>query len=230
MFKCWMITLSVLGFNAYADSNNAVADKAGLAADASESRMKMASLHTLSTSSLRSHLDGVKKKRALTDVEMKFNELLSFAELLKVEKVLSHHLGPESLDSLALKAAVTRKIYEDPEWKQTLAVTDMQKLKGFSNSLKESFDEKSYVGAWILKQNGDQAKAKTILSDLYNKGADELLKIQRLNSGENPMVGLGFIQRALIPMSTTAEQEQINGKMQKLKNHVSNLPDLMIMT
>ena len=48
--------------------------------------------------------------------------------------------------------------------------------------------------------------------------------------GEGPLTELEFVQKALGPMLDAKENQQIEAKMQKMKNHISNLPNIHMLT
>ncbi len=98
-----------------------------------------------------------------------------------------------------------------------------------TDSFKETLGENSYVWAWILKHKGDKIGAKKILNELYLVGSAYVLSLGEVNQN-NELSEMQIVQEALLPMSTPAEAEMINGKMQKMKIHISNLPDMRKLT
>ena len=48
--------------------------------------------------------------------------------------------------------------------------------------------------------------------------------------GDGPLTDLQFVQKALGPMLDAKENQQIEAKMQKMKNHISNLPNIHMLT
>lgn len=201
-----------------------------VSADASMAKMRAPLMHKVLLKDLKARLQVIQKNRALNGQESSFRDLVTFGEVIKVEEVISQYTAPEVLDSAALMSAIKRKISEDPKWNLNLDAAGFAALKPSLESFKTSFGEKSYVWAWMLKQNGDNAGAKKILTDLYRQNSDLLMQQSMINHGHNPLMELESIQQALIPMSTDSEKKQMDEKMQLMKKHVSNLPDAMMMT
>lgn len=222
VMKTVIVLVGSLLFSAHASSDAVVSN--------SMAKMAMRQSFNIPIKEMESYVKTTKTKRALTDTELKFKDLVALASLLKIETVNSYHSTADAVDSLALISAITLKVQESPKWDKPLAPSELGQLKAMNDSLKSSFKEKSYLWAWVLKQKGDQAGAKKILSQMFQEGSEEVMKIKMLHFGNNPVIQLEFVFQALGPLSTPTEIEQNTLQMQKMKKHVSNLPDSMMMT
>lgn len=200
------------------------------AADMSLARVSMPALRPIELRVLRSQIEDTQGKRKLTESETKYKNLIQLADILKVKVVYQQHQMTEIPDAAAVTKAIRSKIQEDPSWKHKLENAYITELRPTFESLKSSFGEKSYEWAWVLRQNGELSASKGILMDLFNEGLGDVRQLENLPFGENPLVKMEFIHKALLPMSTVGEQKTLNTKMQEVKSKVSNLPDSMMMT
>lgn len=185
---------------------------------------KMASLAPPMVYKLNVLKSNLHAKRTLSETEKKIQDLLSLADLLKMTEISSYSRTPESTDLNAMTTAIRYQIQKDPKWANKVSVDKLN-----ADSLKASLGEKSYAWAWILKQKGDTIGSKKILTELFKEGSEGIMNLTSLHD-DSSLQDMMNVQEALAPMSTKAEGEAMDAKMQKMKIHISNLPDSRMMT
>ena len=210
--------------------SSALANAVHGAAPNALAKMRAPQNHPVLFNEIKTYLQTVQQKRAFNEQETSFQHLVSLADLLKVEQIFSRSPSPDALDSHALMLAIKDKITLHPTWDNQLSPTELNLIKPNATSLQKSFGAKSYVSAWILKQMGNKDQAKAMLSALANEGHEKLMEMRTIHFGNNPLPQLEYVHQALVPMSSEAEQRILNERMQKMKKHISNLPDSMMMT
>jgi hypothetical protein len=78
---------------------------------------------------------------------------------------------------------------------------------------------------------GKKAEAKKTLLEVYEVGFKEVMEMSDFGFGNpSPFYEIQFVQKALVPMLDSKENMLIDSKMQKMKNHISNLPSSNIQT
>ena len=199
---------------------------------------KMAAMRQVSIKSFVTHLDALAKTRKLNEQELQLKTLSDIAQ-----NVLNAHYvsiygqepEPESFSRVNLgsfKDCFLNSIHMQSDWKSNLSKAALEKITRNRVTLEKSFGLNSYTWAWFQLQLGEKESAKKSLNALYE---NEFLRVMALKDavfgfGSTPMGEAEFIYKALSPMADNAEQEDLNQKMQKMKAHVSNLPQSKIMT
>jgi hypothetical protein len=201
------------------------------APDASMGKAKMAQMFQVPFKDVKTHFETIQKSRTLNENEKVVQKLSVIAEMLKVESISTYSNDLSGLYPQLMNQAIINKIHQNPKWDKPLGSGEIKKFEPEFDFIKKSFGEKSYVWAWFLKQQGKTAEAKTILIQLFDERSAHVLSMTELHFGGNgPLNEVQYIQEALEPMVMTSEKELLNAKFQKLKNHLSNLPNSMIQT
>lgn len=89
-----------------------------------------------------------------------------------------------------------------------------------------------YERAWFQYQLGEKDDAKRTLSNLYDTGFTSVMSLKSAVYGFNggPLNAVQNYFQALEPMCDETTRETLRAKMQKMKIHVSNLPQSHIKT
>lgn len=187
-------------------------------------------MHEVKVVAVENHLNGIEETRKLTEVESHLKNLNLVAAELKIEKFSASTPDLNNLHPGQITDAIIKKIQENPKWDVALSSQNLMNIKKYEASLQTNLRIKSYGWAWILKQRGQTSEAKKILSELFEAGYQRTMSMDMHNFGTSPLADLQFIQSALEPMSDVNEQKMLESKMQKVKNHYSNLPPSNIQT
>jgi len=180
---------------------------------------------------VKNYFESVIKTRPLAEHENNLRNLSLVASELKVEKFLSYNKDPGLVETQNISIAIVNKMHEHPQWDVALGSPSLTKINTHIDLLKNTFGEKSYGWAWFLKQNGKTAEAKKILSEAYDVGFQNIMAMKMLHfDGSGPLSDMEFIQKALVPMLESKDNKALDTKMQKMKNHVSNLPNSNMLT
>lgn len=127
--------------------------------------------------------------------------------------------------------AWTNQIASNPKWDKALSKKAVEKLKAEKASIQELFGAKSYGYAWVQKMTGDTTGAKSTLNGVFEERVEATLSSKAISrSFDNPLAILDRIHQALSPMGTPEEQKGYDQQLQRVKIHISNLPDSGIVT
>lgn len=88
------------------------------------------------------------------------------------------------------------------------------------------------VWPWLQLQLGQKTEAKAALAALYGKEFDSVMLLTQAVSGlgHTPLTEASYLHALLRPLATPAEAVGLDDKLQKMKVHVSNLPQAAIST
>ena len=187
--------------------------------------------YEIPTTNVKKHFASIYKSRPLTENEKSLKKLINVASEFKVEKFVSSDKNPANLNAHSISYAIVIKMQEHPKWDVNLDSQSLANISEHAGLLEKTFGAKSYGWAWILKQRGDKAEAKEVLLDLFDDSVKIAMRMGSHDfSGSSPLSEMQFIQMALGPMCETKEKDQLSSKMQKVKNHLSNLPSSNIQT
>ncbi len=188
-------------------------------------------------------LKALKSKGKLNDKEIKQLLLLSFLkDLVRVEefrvsskkyddplKVLEH--SKLSDFEYALEDEVDSKV--EKYWKLKFPPEIVAKVTKERKLLLSITGSKSYLWSWFIQGLGESSKAKENLMRVFEKEYAHFMNIKK-RTFSSPRKGLlhrlKIISRALEVISTKEEIEVIKERMRKAKTHLSNIPNLNIMT
>lgn len=116
-------------------------------------------------------------------------------------------------------------------WNQGLSKVDLGKVKLLENQIKNVSGENSYTWAWWVYQKGEKDLSKSILTKSFDQSYKETMALTRLvGKNSNYLQKAEAASKALIPMSSQNENKQNEQKLQKMRLHISDIPDLQIMT
>ena len=188
-------------------------------------------MYEVTTNVVNNYFVEIGKKRALTENEKQLRNLSLIAKELKVDKFSSFSKDPALLEVQNIYPSMSKKIQENPQWDVALSVKSLKYISSHDDLLKNTFGQKSYEWAWILKQRGEKAEAKKILLEVFEEGFQNVMRMSTLRfDNSSPLSELQFVQKALDSMVDSKEEEMLDSKMQKMKNHFSNLPSSNIKT
>lgn len=126
--------------------------------------------------------------------------------------------------------AIHSAIGQKEIWAQAISEGDRKKIKESAHLIKMSSPEDAYLNAWFAFQSGDKKQAKALLNQGFEKGYSEAMKLKQIDSFGSPLQRVEVISKALTPLSSEDENKSRESKLQKMRLHVSQLPDLMMMT
>ncbi len=117
---------------------------------------------------------------------------------------------------------------ESLEWKLLTDQKIKQTLFKWRNTLKASFGENSFSWAWVEFQMGNKKNSKQILQTLFESEYQKIIQSQTRPRGA-PFSYSKFMKPLLL-LSTKEEKLDMQNKLKKIETHISNLPDLNILT
>jgi hypothetical protein len=171
------------------------------------------------------------KTRPLTASEKELHDLSIVAHELSVETFLAPNSDVTSVGPHTITVAMIKNMRVHPKWDVPLDSKKLVIIKPYSELLKTKFGAKSYGWAWLVNQQGNKVEAKKILERLFEEGFQNSMRMDMLfMDGSSPLSELTYIQQALEPMSDSSKKVHMDSQMQKIKNHVSNLPASNIKT
>lgn len=142
-------------------------------------------------------------------------------EQQKVEAVKLVHVG----------AIIINTIEQKQNWNESLSASNVQKLKESTEVLNRTISSSSYSWAWIQNQIGNKDEAKKILTASFDEAYTNVMKMTATyNRHASPLVQAERLSAALKPMSTDNENKSRESKIKEMRTHVSNIPDMQIMT
>jgi hypothetical protein len=198
---------------------------------------KMAAQVMVSSTATVGYYDKLQKQRKLTAEETEIFSLAQVAQQVFAVKDFTTYGGGQSDDdkiknvNLSTVAQSIQAAIELRDWNQALSNPDLEKAKKQRDVIKKALGENSLALAWLTYQAGDKAEAKNILNRGFTKSYEETMKLQHVyGHGSGPMYSGESYSKALTPLSTEQENKSRAEKLQKMRTHLSNLPDMQIMT
>jgi len=192
----------------------------------------MAAMYPIPMSKVLDSFKTVEAQRMLTSEEAESYQLARLAEsAFKVETVISREPFRKDrfLGSFSIVDSIRNRLRGESNWqtpKSKELISNNRKI------LEKAFRTESYEWASVLILLEDQTSAKRILNDLFSKEYKRVLNLNHAEYGlgGTPMGDAEHIHKALVPLTSGSEQTEINDKMQKMKIHISKLPQTEIMT
>lgn len=133
--------------------------------------------------------------------------------------------------SLSVVAQSIQSAINLRDWNHALSKADSEKVAKLRDLIKKELGENSLAMAWLIYQGGDKDAAKKILNNGFTKSYEETMKLKRIyGGGSNLMYDGESFSKALTPLSTEQENKSRTEKLQKMRTHLSNLPDMQMMT
>jgi hypothetical protein len=148
-------------------------------------------------------------------------------------KMAPAETGLDKISATSVAENLTNAIQLDPKWELKLAPSSVAFLKKNRAIFEKGFGSQSYGWAWVVFQMGETAKARQILMDDFNTQYALTMESEENYSAswEDPPLTLeGFEQQALEKLCDKKQNKEIADRLQKMKAHLSNLPELMILT
>lgn len=185
------------------------------------------------------HYKTKQKTKKLTDDETNILTLANAAsEIFSVNHVqlrdYSHNTDDQkfaAISSMDLSLEIQKALRAKPTWEPTLTGQQLEKVKQIEDLIKKDLAETSYAWAWIKYQQGDKKTPKAILSKLFNDTYEATMKMKHLGFRDsNPLYESTSMSKILTPLSSPVENKDREDKLKKMKVHISNMPDLQIMT
>lgn len=198
---------------------------------------KMAAPVMVSSKVTITYFEKQQKKRKLTPEESEIFGLTQIAQqVFEIKDFVTHGVASSDDDkaqnvSLSTVARAIQSAIELRDWNQVLPKSDLDKVLKQRDLLKKVLGENSLTSAWLAYQSGDKDEAKKILNNGFTKSYEETMKLQHVyGHGAGPMYDGESFSKALTPFSTDSENKSRAEKLQKMRTHLSNLPDMQIMT
>ena len=177
-----------------------------------------------------------RKLIALSEVKAHFSsnpenlKLVALCEVLGLTSISAQGAKVENVQAQELAQAIGGAIKLASAWEKKLSPQQIVVVDASQETLKQHFTDQGMEWAWVLKTLGQGAASKSLLMSLFDKKSSELLGTQFIFKSENPLSHLTILDRVLTPQSSKEENQARSQKLQKVKTHISNLPDATIMT
>lgn len=128
--------------------------------------------------------------------------------------------------------SIQQAIQKKTNWDDALAQSKMVTLKKQEALLKKNLGEKSLGWAWYLYQIDKKKEAQMVLSGEFERAYADTMKLTEITGfkGSTPSWEAESIHKALIPLSSETENKSRDEKVQKMRLHISNLPNMQMMT
>lgn len=157
-------------------------------------------------------------------------KLIALCEVLEVKTISSHGSSPQEVQSHDFAQAIREALKNLSNWEKKLTPQEIVVVDASQDTIKRHFTDQGIEWAWVLKQMGQAGESKSVLVKLFETKASELMGSRFLTRSEKQLSTLTMIDRVLTPQSSPEENKARTQKLQKVKTHISNLPDVTIMT
>lgn len=199
---------------------------------------KMAAPQSISLKETVGYFQAQQKVRKLSVDEIDVLKLAAVArDIFGVEELyLSgfYSNNEEKAKSVGLETVampIQAVIEKRSDWNEALSKGDLEKTKAVGDLIKKSLGENSFAWAWITYQKGEKQQAKVLLSRSFDQSYKAVMALTQLQSRHsNPLQSAEQIAKVLVPLSSDAEVKENEQRLQKMRLHISKLPDLQIMT
>lgn len=113
-----------------------------------------------------------------------------------------------------------------------MAAEAIKLMRANKDQLEKIFKGHSYAWAWIQLQAGDRENTKKLILAEFEKEFAEVMKSTEAVTGlgHTPLGDAENLLKAASSLTNEEEKKDMEAKMQKMKLHVSTLPQSMIMT
>lgn len=205
----------------------------------SSSMAKMQALEQMPINKLIASLTSKQKHKTLSDEELNLLFLSQIAkEVLGIDQVWavssSKTLGPEAgVSAYVVINEMHEKIRSGSLWDSKLSTQGQDLLKEKREVLKKALAFEPYVLAWVEFQVGDETGSKSILKRAFEKEFQEVMRLERIEtdlSGGGPMGNAEDLGNAISKFQSKLERSETEGKVKKMKVHISKLPEEQIKT
>lgn len=185
------------------------------------------------------YYQSIQKKRKLTDQEEQvLNLATTAADVFWVSEVDFENSGkPEEtskeqmVNSRTIILEIQNSIKRMKTWEPVISGTHLDKVKQIASTIKSEIGDKTYAWAWLSYQTGEKNRAKEILTQLFENHFKTTMSLKNIGfQNSDPISESTTLSGVLAPISTPAETKDRESKIQKMKIHVSNLPNYQIMT
>lgn len=200
---------------------------------------KMAAPQTVTAAETLSFYKVEQSAHKLTAVQSEIYRLATVAsEVFGIEHFYPPGYFSTSADSIraltlvSIANSVQGAINQRKDWDQPISKTDLEKIKQSADLIKKSIGVNSLAWAWIEYQKGNKKEAKDSLKRGFELAYSDTMKMKRIDGfrNENPMYNAEIIWKALAPLSKDEEKKSLEEQLQKMRTHVSSLPNMQIMT
>lgn len=209
-------------------------------ADMSMNRVeaKMAAPTMVPASSIIKLYEAQQKKGKLSEDEDKVYSLTKIAsQIFDIKEFATYGGGSTAEDkaknvALGVVANSIQAAIESRDWNKAVSKSDLDMIEKQKDSIKESLGENSLTMAWMVSQGGKNEEAKAILNRSFEKSYEETMKTEHIygKGSRNPIYYGESLSKILTPLSTEKENKDRAEKLQKMRTHISNLPDMQMMT
>jgi hypothetical protein len=200
---------------------------------------KMQATQMIPAKEVTRHYKSEMTKGKLTADEVEIMKLATVAEEVFEVKDFSvsgyHSTKGEKVKSVrvfdianSIQQAVQKKV----NWNDALPKENLNTLKKEAALLKKALGENSLGWTWYLYQVGNKAKAQKILSSEFERVYLLAMKLTEISGfeGSSPSWEAESLYKALIPLSSENENKLREEKVQKMRLHISHLPNMQMMT
>jgi hypothetical protein len=200
---------------------------------------KMQATQMISANAVTRHYKAEMAKGKLPADEAERMKLANIAEEVFEVKEFAvsgyHSTDVEQVKSVYLKNianSIQQAIQKKTNWDDGLTKSKMITLKNEETLLKKSLGEKSLGWAWYLYQKGSKKEAQLVLSGEFERTYADTMKLTEITGFKDstPSWEAESIHKALIPLSPETENKSREEKVQKMRLHISNLPNMRMMT
>lgn len=188
----------------------------------------MVAPNSFPTKNITDHYNAIKKDRALTAEEVDILALIQIADEAFDLKTLSTYApSPAAVTIRDITGLIHGQMYNDPTWSKKVTPKVLNILKDQRDFLKNKFGPQSYPWAWVLNQFGDRTGAKIILVSNFNETYKFAMNSKSLGLGENPLMTLELMFKALKQFCNSDEKESFEKKIHQAKKQLSNVPQIL---
>jgi hypothetical protein len=195
---------------------------------------KMMAQKHVPAAKLAAYLEKQKKSRALGALEAQALALAQLGRELGAEIPRPYTESEEESLPLLGPADVAASFHSSIPADWNSPSPKALKLMRKNRKLLESYlgSRSPYDWAWVRYELGEKKEAKAALNELFGAEFEKTMKLEKsVNAfGHGPLTDAERFLVALKPMSSKEEAAELDARMQKMKVHVSNLPQSTILT
>lgn len=196
---------------------------------------KMAAMRQVPAESVVKYLENQKKTRALGPLEKNTLELAKLGRELgaKISRPYTENEAQDLPNIGAAEVAASLHGAIPADWAQSPSPKALKLLRKNRKLLESYLGARSgYDWAWVQYELGEKEPAKQSLRNLFDLEYAKVMKMEKAVSvfGRTPLTDAELYYQALKPMSSADDAKELDDKLQKMKVHLSNIPQSRIMT
>ena len=164
-----------------------------------------------------------------------FCSYCSRQELLQEGKGQMSEIGAvgQQIQLRSMADNIAAVIQVHPRWGLTLSVRELAFLKANREVFQNAFAPNPYVWAWCLYQLGEKSASHDTLKSRFEamyKYDMALEEYATFHKGDSTTSAEDYYVQALDVMAPKAETRELKKKLNEIKVHISNIPQLQFMT